>query len=227
MALKSGVASLLNSRVAGLIDGSPFFNAWKETMEESVAKRFLASFDALVHSFPGLIAQGASRMEDEEARMILAVNLYQECGEGDIRRTHHAIYRRFLETAGMDVSVLPVDSFSLEWKARLSHYLRDCGTGSVLGVLAAGEFLAQPALERIYPALQKLFPAADQEYFTKHLQLETEHVEEILSIIARHSVGEGPEEVVAGFGYGLSVWEDYFRNLAGSLFTGPGSIKNR
>ena len=157
-------------------------------------------------------------MEDEESRAVLAVNLYQECGEGDVTRTHHAIYRKFLSTAGIDASAITENTFAAEWRNRLFEYLQKAPTGAVIGALAAGEFLAQPALGRIYPILKNHYPEADQEYFTKHLDLETEHVEEITAIIARQSEADGgTEEVLEGFKFGLTVWEAYFDKLTKHL----------
>ncbi len=103
----------------------------------------------------------------------------------------------------------------MEWRTSLFEYINKTpSTGAVLGALAAGEFLAQPALSRIYAALEPHFPEADHEYFTKHLVLEEEHVEEITNIIALEAKHEnGWQEVLEGFEYGLSVWEKYFNHL--------------
>ena len=207
----------LEKLVDSLIRRSEFFLYWSpDRVDPSASRKFLASFDSLVKSFPGLIAAGAARMEDETARTVLAVNLFQECGEGDPSRTHYAIYRKFLSTAGIDTRVLSEDGFASQWRDRLSHYLREAeGPGEVLGTLAAGEFLAQPALTRIYQVLFPHYPHADQEYFTKHLVLEEDHVREITTIMAREAEKNGGwDGVLAGFNFGLSVWEDYFNHLA-------------
>lgn len=212
MVSKNEISGALTRLIDGFVAASPFFLFWKPNqVDRTVAEHFLVSFDSLVKSFPSLIAAGASRMDDAESRTVLAVNLYQECGEGDVTRTHHTIYRNFLKTAGINLSAIVEDSFAVEWRNRLLEYIQQSGPGAVLGTLAAGEFLAQPALGRIYPVLKAHYPQADQEYFTKHLDLETEHVEEITGIIALQNGGF--EEVVEGFRYGLSIWETYFRKL--------------
>lgn len=217
------IRPILDRLTDELIERSPFFQFWaSSSLDAATAKKFLLSFDPLVKSFPSLIAAGASRMEDETARTVLAVNLYQECGEGDITRSHHAIYRKFLSTAGIDTTSLRESPFAEQWRTRLLDYLQQAETGSVLGALAAGEFLAQPALGRLYPALKGFYPGADQEYFTKHLELETEHVEEITGIILRHAEANGgAESILAGFRFGLSVWETYFEHLSYHLAGTP------
>ncbi len=83
-----------------------------------------------------------------------------------------------------------------------------------MGVLAAGEYLAQPVLGKIFSVLQTFYPGADVEYFTKHLELETEHVKEITTTIAREVDNEHElVETFNGFKYGLFVWGSYFDRL--------------
>ena len=206
----------LNELIESFMKSCPFFLVWKEgSVDRGMSEKFLVTFDALVKSFPTLIAAGAARMTDEEARTVLAVNLYQECGEGDPRRTHYAIYRKFLSTAGIDLASISENGFASEWRNHLSGFIKDTqSAGAVLGALAAGEFLAQPALTRIYKVLKPHYPGADQEYFEKHLVLEEDHVREITTIMAREAENNGGwDEVLSGFKYGLSVWGEYFNHL--------------
>ena len=217
MVLELEIRNSLDGLIEKFIQGSYFFSFWKpDRVSAALSERFLISFDSLVKSFPALIAVGVSRAEDEATRTVLAVNLYQECGEGDVERTHHAIYRKFLATAGIRLTNTSESSFALEWRTSLFEYVKETESGgAALGALAAGEFLAQPALSRIYSAIKPHYPQADQEYFTKHLVLEEDHVREITTIIALKTKVDGEwEEVVAGFKFGLLVWDAYFNHLA-------------
>ena len=83
------------------------------------------------------------------------------------------------------------------------------------GPWPAGEFLAEPALTQIYAVIQGHFPEADQEYFTKHLTLETEHMcGEITALLARQVKNEREwEKVKEGFHFGLTAWGNYFDAL--------------
>jgi len=220
MSWKGEIQRNLEGLTADFIGRSPFFRFWdSDSVNREMSRRFLLSFDSLVKSFPSLIAAGAARMEDEESRVVLAVNLFQECGEGDVRRTHHAIYRKFLETSCFGTPIEEND-FAVEWKKNLEDYIQAQNSKTVLGVLAAGEFLAQPALTRIYGILKAHYPQADQEYFTHHLVLEGEHVKEITDILARNAPDDASfREVVSGFSYGLSVWGRYFERLTDYLST--------
>jgi len=216
MVLEMEIRKTLDSLIDKFIQESPFFSFWQmDRVTTPLCEKFLVSFDSLVKSFPSLIAAGTSRMEDETTRSVLALNLYQECGEGESTRAHHAIYRKFLITAGISLDSNFENSFAIEWRKDLFEYINETkSTGAVLGVLAAGEFLAQPALSRIYAVIESHYPKADQEYFTKHLVLEEDHVREITSLIIQQAKKDGGwEEVVAGFLFGLSVWESYFDHL--------------
>jgi pyrroloquinoline quinone (PQQ) biosynthesis protein C len=210
-----------NGAVDGLIERSSFFQQWKPgAVNNAVADKFLSNFNVLVASFPGLIALGAARAEDEDMRTVLAVNLHQECGNGDVSRTHHAIYRKYLATAGVDPNTAPPENFTNEWRSGLRDYLTGTPSSSAaLGALATGEFLAPPALSRIYDVLKPMYPMADIEYFTTHLELEAEHIEEIAMLLAREvERGARPEEIIEGFEFGLDAWEKYFNNLSSYLF---------
>jgi pyrroloquinoline-quinone synthase len=209
------ITETLNASIDGFMAHCSFFSLWKPgAVTPEMSKKFLTTFDSLVKSFPALIAAGTARVPDEAARVVLAVNLYQECGEGDLSRTHHAIYRKFLLTAGV-AAAAEENPFAVQWRAALLDYiLKTENIGSALGALAAGEFLAQPALTQIYAVIQGHFPKADQEYFTKHLTLETEHVREMTALLARQAKSDQQwEKVKEGFLFGLSVWGNYFDAL--------------
>lgn len=217
MQSEAQIQRILEDLVIEFIDRSTFFCCWKPgQIDPALSEHFLLSFDTLVQSFPALIALGASRMKNEASRTVLAVNLYQECGEGDVNRTHHAIYRKFLTSAGLSPNDTTESPFSQEWRSRLFEYISGTpSTSSVLGALSAGEFLAQPALSRIYRVIEPHYPQANHEYFTKHLVLEEEHVKEITAMIARDARTElSWNEVVEGFRFGLAIWETYFDHIA-------------
>ena len=221
----SSIEDYFVDKFTSLIDESmarsPFFQAWSsESVDASRAVRFLATFEALVRSFPGLIAQGAARAEDADTRTVLAVNLYQECGEGNLSRTHHAIFRKFLATADVDPATAPAQTFTDAWRKGLLTYINSVDSSlSALGTLAAGEFLAQPVLNRIFDVIGPMYPQANIEYFTTHLALEAEHVREVAELLARQiQLGGSVQEVEDGFRFGLKTWVDYFDHLSVYVF---------
>jgi FPC/CPF motif-containing protein YcgG/pyrroloquinoline quinone (PQQ) biosynthesis protein C len=217
---RQAVIEHLSERVDDFIVQSPFFAQWRSgDVSQADAERFLLAFDHLVASFPPLIAIGVSRMS-EAGRVALATNLYQECGEGDVKRTHHAIYRKFLDSIGLDWRSTTATTFTEQWRRELWNHTFRSEPGASVGAIAAGEFLAQPALSRIYDVLKPMFPHADVEYFTSHLELETEHVNEIAELIATEC--EGPEShrhMMEGFEHGLACWHNWFVSMADFVFS--------
>jgi len=201
------------------IDRSRFFQRWTPgVVTRQIAQRFLVAFDQLVASFPALIAAGISRL-GEGGRVILAKNLFEECGEGHRDRTHHAIYRRYLETAGIDWKSADVHEPTVAWRERLRHHTLTEDPAEAVGVIAAGEFLAQPALTRIFEVLRPIYAEADVAYFTSHLQLETEHVREISELIALQCKdGSRPDGIARGFSTALDSWNAWFEAVATDLF---------
>jgi len=212
---------MFTSLIDKSLEESPFFQGWcKESVDTAEATRFLATFDALVRSFPGLIACGAARATDPDTRTVLAVNLYQECGEGNLKRTHHAIFRNFLATASVDPATAPAQTFTDDWREGLSSYIGGIDSPlSALGALAAGEFLAQPVLSRIFDVIGPMYPEADVEYFTTHLDLETEHVREVAGLLGRQvKISSSVQDVEEGFKFGLKTWVNYFDCLSDYVF---------
>jgi len=221
MSVENKFIQMFNDSVEHFLESSPFFAAWRpENVNSDVAEKFLANFNVLVGNFPGLIALGCARADDEDTRAVLALNLFQECGEGNVQRTHHAIYRKFLRTAGVDPSIAPPETFTYEWRVRLRHYLTHAPKAlCALGALATGEFMAPPGLTKIFNVIRPMFPDADIEYFTTHLALETEHVQEIAELLARQvEHGADIEDAINGFQYGMETWDAYFNSLNDYLF---------
>ena len=79
--------------------------------------------------------------------------------------------------------------------------------------------MAPPGLGRIFDVIKPLFPQADIEYFTTHLALETEHVQEIAELLARQvELGANTEDAISGFRFGMETWDAYFNSLNEYLF---------
>lgn len=212
---RTGVIEVLQSKVNRLIADSPFFSGWTPAfVTRPIADRFLGTFNNLVGCFPPIIALATSRL-GEVARVVLAKNLFEECGEGDPRRTHHAIYRNFLSSVGLNPEVTGMDEHTDRWKTFLWSYVTSSGSPESVGAIAAGEVLAHPALTRIFEPLQGLYPGADIEYFTTHLAQEVEHVNELADLITAECNDERSfTRLTDGFDQGLLNWDYWFRAMA-------------
>ncbi len=208
-------------RVDDFFRESSFFNSWTiNRVTLPIAAKFIGSFDSLVLSFPSIIALGVAGTDDEDTRVVLATNLYQECGQGDVSRTHHAIFQKFVSSAQIECKSHEFPSCAEQWRSSMREYILDSECYlRALGAMAAGEFLAQPALSRIFSVIERLYPTADVEYFTSHLELETEHVREIAALLSRQiERGANESDAVVGFNDGLAIWRVFFESMSGSLF---------
>jgi hypothetical protein len=203
------------------IENSRLFRAWRpETVDRALATRFLVNYDQLVRRFPSLIALGAARTLDEEARAVLALNLYQECGEGDLHRSHHAIFRKFLATAGIGLTESKPETSAKNWYNNFHQYINETPSPlAAFGAIAAGEYLAQPALGQLYSVIEPLFPGADVEYFTTHLAQEVDHIEDITQLLVNQvERGGAAEEIMEGFDKAIEIWRDYFEEVSEDIF---------
>ena len=214
--VESEIFDKFDRLVHNLISENPFFTYLKSGLLNSTsANVFLMSFNELVKSFPPLIALGIFHAPSEKARTILAVNLYQECGEGDIQKTHYAIFRKFLNSIAFQPLSKSENKLAKKWRDGICDSINNSQNSlQAISILAAGEFLAQPALSTIFPALQSLYPYADNEYFTTHLDQEEEHVREITTLLADQIIEGGTlDDSIIGFDIGLQIWDCYFNDV--------------
>jgi pyrroloquinoline quinone (PQQ) biosynthesis protein C len=209
----------LSYKIDEFIDSTPFFDAWIRRHDKSSVSRFLASFEHLVSSFPSLIALAAACV-DGNSRLTLAQNLLEECGNGNLTRSHHAIFLKYLRSAGVNLTSYDTDLHTDKWRSRLWNYILAAETPEkVIGAVAAGECLARPALQRIYEILRTHHPDADAEYFTQHLELEQIHVGELCKLIVDHCETDAQHNLVTdGFDAALQAWGMWFDGVCGDLF---------
>lgn len=211
----ANVVDVLEQRVEVFIADQRFFTSWSPgAVSRAASEEFLREFDHLVGSFPSVIALAISRL-DETGRVVLAKNLFQECGEGDATRTHHAIYRKFLRSVGLDHGVRGIGGATQDWRTAQHEAIGAADQATVVGLIASGEVLAQPALKRIFAVVQPLYANADVEYFTTHLVLEAEHVNEVAELISvQCATSDAFTRMTRGFDRGLAIWQRWFTAMA-------------
>jgi hypothetical protein len=209
------VVDVLKQRVEAFVADLHFFTMWiPGRVSRATSDEFLLEFDHLVGNFPPVIALAISRL-DELGRVVLAKNLFQECGEGDVMRTHHAIYRKFLRSIGLDYTGRSISDATRNWSSAQHEAIGHSDPATVVGLIASGEVLAQPALTRIFAAVQPLYANADVEYFTTHLILEAAHVDEIAELISLQcATRDELTRMTGGFDQGLAIWHRWFNAMA-------------
>lgn len=204
----------LSWRCEALVAEEPFFGALGQLSRPALAE-FLAHFDRLVAFFPRLVAAAVSRADHPLVRGTLAANLFEECGAGWPERAHHAIYRRFLASAA--IAPAPRCAAAARWSETLYAYAVRANEAQVVGAIAAGELLAQPALSRVFASIGPQFAVCDLEYFTSHLALESAHVAEIGELLILLTTNTERRDIEAGFALALDEWRRYFAAAHHSL----------
>lgn len=202
-----------------LVETHPFFDFLRsEKMDSATTGRFLQSFDHLVACFPPVVAAAAEAARSPGIEAILRENLADELGHGDPTETHHAIYRRFLETN--DIPILdgePVPA-AARWRQSLIELMDGAESDAeVLGLLAAEEFLAIPCISRLYTACRRHYPGGDHGYFTTHLHLEEEHMAELVEAIEQLDDPAMRARILPSFEVAMGTWQTYFTELLAEL----------
>jgi pyrroloquinoline quinone (PQQ) biosynthesis protein C len=84
---------------------------------------------------PQIMAAGISQIWDEDLRISLVVNLYEECGEGDKRQSHIAMFGRFMEAVDVNLANVKIEPGSLTDRL-ISTFLKVCCEGPDYRALA-------------------------------------------------------------------------------------------
>lgn len=217
------ISALFHHRTDQLILKNEFFRKLEQKfVTQEQADEFCSVFSNLVRQFPTLIALAISNIDNEVIRVGLAVNLYQECGEGVVKKSHYQVFRRFLDSANITEISQSEESIALDWMGSHRDFMLNSeNSESLIGLIAASEFLAEPALNRIYQVMHPLYGERELDwgYFTEHLILEKEHVNDIHMMFEQTVDSKAQRESVElGFNYGLQIWNSYFTSIAKLLF---------
>jgi len=148
-------------------------------------RRFLTEYNAYCAAFPRLLAAVAANVPDDETRFALVSNLWEEHGEGDLKRSHRALFGKLLGATGLaDSSQAPVVLPSTQqYVDRLmelcmhEHFLTGLGAiGPGTEAFTATEY----ALILDGMRLTGEFEAEDLEFFAVHLEMDGDHYREAL-----------------------------------------------
>ncbi|MFN0012157.1 MAG: iron-containing redox enzyme family protein [Phycisphaerales bacterium] len=156
--------------------------------------RFLqASFRQIYHivlGFPFHIAGAIATSRDEQLLRILVHNLYAEVGEAG-GEAHITIYRRLLHAVGESAhrpcaEELWDETVALE--STCARLYRSSDVGVKLGSLYAFELMSAPMVEKWDRAMRSSTSLAprDFEFFTIHIDIEKDHVDDIARCAAHH-----------------------------------------
>ncbi len=164
------------------------FAAGKQASER-VARALATEFYAFSHEFPLFLAAAISFVKDENARLLLVHNLYEEHGNLELNRFHPALFRQFVRSIGLQPEALErlgSGSPGVEAARYVTEICREGPGHRGLGALYVTELLFGPTCEAIMAGLKhlNLSPYAT-EFFSLHAVAEEHHKEQIWQALER------------------------------------------
>ncbi len=168
-----------------------------QKLTQSHCAYILRQYQKYVQAFPKFLALGISKLDEDEARLPLVANLWDEHGEGDLTKAHRNLYRdllaKVLEACPSSASLL-----KRGYNAAVTKFVAQCesallaGTAPfAIGFLGPGTEGTTAQLYAILPRLLGPFNLEDDDiFFSPHCQLDVEHIrlfEPAIEIVLREN----------------------------------------
>ena len=141
------------------------------------------------HQFPSFLAIALAACPQEDARIVIGENLWEELGEGDPQGAHAALFRRFTRALGIDDVQLSVVPALPETSALIDTYRSLGDRQGVLGILGALCYASEGIVGALYSHIQAgLLQASafDREalmFFEVHIHVDDGHADKLESIL--------------------------------------------
>ena len=141
------------------------------------------------HQFPTFLAMALASCPQEDARIVIGENLWEELGEGDPQRAHAALFRRFTRALGIDDAQLFATPAQPETSGLIDTYRavsERFGVPGILGVLCyASEGIVAALYSHIQGGLLQASPF-DREalmFFEVHIHVDDGHADKLESVL--------------------------------------------
>jgi len=141
------------------------------------------------HAFPRFLAMALAACPDEDARLVIGENLWEELGEGDPRRAHAALFRRFTSALGLEDARLSALPALPATTALIDTYLNLSERYGVLGVLGALCYASEGIVAALYTHIQTGLLRAtpfDRDalmFFEVHIDADDGHADRLESVM--------------------------------------------
>ena len=141
------------------------------------------------HQFPRFLALALAACPQEDARIVIAENLWEELGEGDPQRAHAALFRQFTRALGLDDVQLAAVPAQPETAALVDTYVGLSERYGVLGILGALCYASEGIVGALYTQIQRgllqaaPFDAAALKFFEVHIHVDDGHADQLESVL--------------------------------------------
>lgn len=149
--------------------------------------------------FNHLLARILVHCPDEDARVVIAENLYEELGEGDVGATHPELFRRFTRAIGIADRLLERIPAEPETTWLVDTYLGLAERRGYLAALAAVCFASEGIVSVLYTHLRqgiveaRSLPEESLIFFDLHISADVGHAARLSHIVETRAVS--PEDV--------------------------------
>ncbi|HTP94624.1 MAG TPA: iron-containing redox enzyme family protein [Burkholderiales bacterium] len=140
--------------------------------------------------FSRYLAKALAVCPHEDARVVIAENLWEELGEGDPARCHPALFRRFTRAIGIDDERLELIPAEPETQRLVDTYLGFADKYGVLGALGAICYASEGIVATLYSQIERglvrsiSFKKDDLIFFDLHIHVDNGHANQLESVIA-------------------------------------------
>lgn len=141
------------------------------------------------HQFPSFLALALAACTQDDARIVIGENLWEELGEGDPRRAHAELFRKFTRALGLDDAQLAAMPVLPETAALVDTYLNLSKRFGVLGILGALCYASEGIVGALYSQIQGALRQAapfDRDalkFFEVHIDVDDGHADKLESIL--------------------------------------------
>jgi pyrroloquinoline-quinone synthase len=141
------------------------------------------------HQFPSFLALAIAACPQEEVRVVIAENLWEELGEGDPQRAHASLFRRFTRALGLADAELFAQPALPETAALIDTYLKLSERYGVLGLLGALCYASEGIVAALYSQIQGGLQQSAQFdrdallFFELHIHVDDGHADQLESVL--------------------------------------------
>jgi pyrroloquinoline-quinone synthase len=165
---------------------------------------------------PCLVGILTSQISDPYARHPLVLNLWEEHGEGDIKKSHFTLYCNMLESIGLRRSVDPdlASKATTEFIECQEAVARQNVLAGLGAFCYANEYLAEKEFDALEAAISFEFPNADVAFFAANREVDGKHTiqtEDVIEALARSS--DDLSDVQRGAAIGLQARIAFYDSL--------------
>jgi hypothetical protein len=193
----------------------------REELDKKQCAYILRQYQSYVEVFPRLLAIGISKLYDDESRLPLVANLWEEHGDGNLSKAHRKLYTGILTNVAEMFPFLLVTlsegyrAAAINFAVSAEAYLQKASAAAALGFLGPGTEGTTADLYRIIAKLLGPFsPYNIDTFFSLHCDLDVQHaalfasaIRAVLKEDAKHTQSEYVNGIATALTLECTFWD--------------------